>query len=231
MTHKRILVVDDEPKILEVVAAFLSSRDYTVYTAATGREALALLAHENISLVVLDLMLPDISGEEVCAAVRRTARTPIIMLTAKSNEADQLNGLALGADDYVLKPFSLKVLEAKIEAVLRRSSADLTPLANKNSWNNNDLSVDFERKRFYKAGQPVALTPNEARILAALVKYPGKVFSREELIATAFKDDFEGYDRAVDTHIKNLRHKIEDNPKAPIYIKTIHGLGYQFGEV
>lgn len=229
MVDKRILVVDDEPKILEVVAAFLTSRGYTVFTAASGREALALLAHENISLVVLDLMLPDLSGEEVCTAVRRAARTPVIMLTAKSNEDDQLNGLALGADDYMLKPFSLKVLAAKIEAVLRRSSADLTPLTVKNSWNNNDLSVDFERKRFYKAGCPVALTPNEARILAALVKYPGKVFSREELIATALKDDFDGYDRAVDTHIKNLRHKIEDNPRAPVYIKTIHGLGYQFG--
>ena len=230
MDNKRILVVDDEAKILEVVDAFLTSRGYTVYTAASGREALALLARENISLVVLDLMLPDISGEAVCAAVRQTARTPIIMLTAKSGEADQLNGLMLGADDYMLKPFSLKVLAAKIEAVLRRSSADLTPLTLKNSWNNNDLSVDFERNCFYKAGRPVALTPNEARILSALVKYPGKVFSREELIATALGDDFEGYDRAVDTHIKNLRHKIEDNPKAPVYIKTVHGLGYRFGE-
>lgn len=230
MPDKRILVVDDEVKILEAVSAFLSSRGYTVYTAETGKEALALIAHKNISLVVLDLMLPDISGEEICATVRRTARTPIIMLTAKSGEADQLNGLTLGADDYMLKPFSLKVLAAKIEAVLRRSSDDLVPLTLKNSWNNNDLTVDFERNRFYKAGRPVALTPNEARILAALVKYPGKVFSREELIATALKDDFEGYDRAVDTHIKNLRHKIEDNPKAPVYIRTIHGLGYQFGE-
>ncbi len=230
MDSKRILVVDDEAKLREVLDAFLTSRGYTVYTAATGREALALLARENIALVVLDLMLPDLSGEAVCEAVRRTARTPIIMLTAKSGEADQLNGLALGADDYMLKPFSLKVLAAKIEAVLRRSSADLTPLTLKNAWNNNDLSVDFERNRFYKAGQPVALTPNEARILSALVKYPGKVFSREELITTALGDDFEGYDRAVDTHIKNLRQKIEDNPKAPVYIKTVHGLGYRFGE-
>ena len=229
MTDTRILVVDDEPKIAEAVAAFLTSRGHTVYTAATGREALELFDRENISLVVLDLMLPDIPGEEICSAVRRKSRAPVIMLTAKSGENDQLNGLSLGADDYILKPFSLKVLAAKIEAVLRRSSADLTPLTVKSTWNGGNLSVDFEKNRFYKAGQPVSLTPNEARILAALVRHPGKIFSREELIASALGDDFEGYDRAVDTHVKNLRQKIEDNPKSPVYVRTIHGLGYQFG--
>lgn len=229
MTDKNILVVDDEPKILEVVAAFLKNKGYMVYTAATGQEALDLFSRENISLIVLDLMLPDQSGEEVCAAVRRKSRIPIIMLTAKSDENAQLNGLFIGADDYILKPFSLKVLTAKIEAVLRRSASDITPLTVKNSWNNNDLSVDFERNQFYKSGHPVPLTPNESGILAALVKNPGKVFTREELIASAFGEDFDGYDRAVDTHIKNLRQKIEDHPKSPEYILTVHGVGYRFG--
>ena len=226
---KSILVVDDEPKILEVMTSFLESKGYTVHTAENGRKALEVFEKNNISLLVLDLMLPDVSGEEVCARIRKTSRVPIIMLTAKTQEPDLLNGLQLGADDYVTKPFSLKELHARIETVLRRASGDLIPLTVKSSWRNGDLIVDFEKNSVTKKGHDINLTQSERKILSALIKYPGKAFTREELIDIVFGNDFDGYDRVIDTHIKNLRRKIEDNPQLPVYILTIHGLGYKFG--
>jgi len=226
---KSILVVDDEPKILEVITSFLESKGYTVQTAENGQKALEIFEKNNISLLVLDLMLPDVSGEEVCARIRKISRVPIIMLTAKTQEPDLLNGLQLGADDYVTKPFSLKELHARIETVLRRSSEDLIPLTMKNSWRNGDLIVDFEKNSVTKKGHDINLTQSERKILSALIKYPGKAFTREELIDIVFGNDFDGYDRVIDTHIKNLRRKIEDNPQSPVYILTIHGLGYKFG--
>ncbi len=226
---KQILVVDDEPKILEVVSALLESRGFCVFCAQTGGKALELFEQENISLILLDLMLPDISGEEVCRAIRRKSRVPILMLTAKAGEEDLLNGLGIGADDYITKPFSLRELYARVEAVLRRAQDDLVPLNVRNSFCGGDFTVDFEKNVFLKAGHPVSLTPNEIRILSALIKYPGKVFTREELIETALGSEFEGYDRAIDSHVKNLRQKIEDDPRKPVYILTVHGLGYKFG--
>ncbi|MDR3208084.1 MAG: response regulator transcription factor [Oscillospiraceae bacterium] len=226
---KTILVVDDEARIAEAVASFLVSRGYRVLTAETGTRALELLAVENIALVVLDLMLPDRPGEEVCRRIRAQSRVPVIMLTAKAGEDDLLAGLALGADDYVTKPFSLKALHARIEAVLRRSGDDLLPLTLKHAYRDGDLVVDFAQGTVFKKGERVALTPSEMRLLSVLIKYPGKVFTRAELIDTALGDEFDGYDRAVDTHIKNIRQKLEDNPRAPAYILTVHGLGYRFG--
>ncbi|MDR3051807.1 MAG: response regulator transcription factor [Oscillospiraceae bacterium] len=228
---KSILVVDDEPKILDAAASFLRSRGYTVHTAESGRAALEIFEKNNLSLVVLDLMLPDVSGEEVCQRMRHKSRIPIIMLTAKTQENDLLNGLRLGADDYMTKPFSLKELHARIETVLRRCTDDLVPLALKNAWRDGDLVVDFAQNVVLKKGSAVSLTQSEQKILSAMIKYPGKVFTREELIAIAFGGDFGGYDRVIDTHIKNLRQKIEDNPKAPVYVLTIHGVGYKFGGV
>lgn len=226
---KNILVVDDEPKILEAVASFLKSRGFSVYTAENGAQALELFARMNVALVVLDLMMPGMPGEEVCRVIRKKSRVPIVMLTAKAQENDQLEGLGLGADDYITKPFSLKVLCARIEALLRRAGGDLIPLTMKNSWNDGDLYVDFEQNVIRKRGKPVSLTPNELKILSALLKYPGKVFTRAELIALALGDEFDGYDRAIDSHMKNLRQKIEDDPRSPKYILTVHGLGYKFG--
>jgi len=225
---KNVLVVDDEPKIREVLSAFYQSKGFQVFQAETGTQALKVFHSENIQLVILDLMLPDLSGEEVCNAIRRNSRVPVLMLTAKSEEDDLITGLAMGADDYITKPFSLKELYARTEAVLRRTQDDLIPLAVRNSFRDGDLVVDFEKNSFYKAGEPVSLTPNEARLLAAMVKYPGRVFTRDDLITLALSDEFEGYERAVDSHIKNLRQKIEDNPKAPVYILTVHGIGYKF---
>ena len=144
-------------------------------------------------------------------------------------EDDMLKGLDLGADDYITKPFSLKNLYARIQAVLRRSSGDLKPLTEKFSWNHDDLVIDYNRKEVLKKGENISLTPIEWKILAAFTKYPQKVFTRDELISAAFDMDFSGYDRVIDTHIKNLRKKIEDDPKNPVYLCTIHGIGYKFG--
>lgn len=228
-TSKTILAIDDEPKILEVIADFMEQKGYQVLTAQTGASALDLFEKNNISLILLDLMLPDCSGETICTAIRKRSRVPIIMLTAKSEEASQLQGLDLGADDYITKPFSLKVLAARVEAVLRRGANELVPLVPKSSWRNGDLVLDFEKKRVLKQGIELSVTPSEYKILSVLLKYPGRVFSREELISLVFGDDFDSFDRVIDNHIKNLRQKIEDDTKSPVYILTIRGLGYKFG--
>lgn len=226
---KNILVVDDEPMLREAVSAYLEKQGYHVFLAETGQEALQIFEKQPISFVILDLMLPDKSGEEICAIIRKQSRVPMIMLTAKTLEEDMLNGLALGADDYITKPFSLKNLYARMQAVIRRSSEDLKPLASKFSWNNGDLVIDYERKEVSKKGEMIAVTPIEWKILSAFTKYPQKVFSRNELITVAFDLDFDGYERVIDTHVKNLRKKIEDNPRKPVYIRTVHGMGYRFG--
>lgn len=229
IVNKNILVVDDEPKINEVVASYLESKGYTVYTAETGEQALELFERNNIALIVLDLMLPDITGEEVCRRIRKVSRVPILMLTAKTEEESHLQSLSLGADDYITKPFSLKVLAAHAEAILRRTADDLIPLSERSSWRDGDLVVDFKRNTVTKKGLEVNLTHSEHGILSALIKYPGRVFSREELISLVFGDDFDSFDRVIDNHIKNLRQKIEDDTKSPVYVLTIRGMGYKFG--
>lgn len=226
---RNVLVVDDEPKILEVVCLLLESKGFHAIPAENGRKALEIFETENISLIILDLMMPDISGEEVCRTVRRKSRVPIIMLTAKVEENSVVEGLGLGADDYVIKPFGLKELYARVEAVLRRAESDLVPLTKRNSWRDGDLAVDFEKNEVRKKGVVLTLTPSELKILSVLIKYPGKVFTREELIESALDKGFAGYDRAIDSHIKNIRKKLEDDPKNPVYVLTIPGLGYKFG--
>lgn len=227
--HKNILIVDDEPKILEVVSSYLSHKGFPVRTAETGHDALAMFEQEPAGLVILDLMLPDLSGEEVCSQLRSHSRVPIIMLTAKTQEDDLLAGFQLGADDYLTKPFSLKELHARIEAVLRRSAADAERPADKSDWDDGCLRIDFDRRIVQKRGVPVNLTPKEWNILSALAKYRQKIFTREDLISTAFDIGFDGYDRVIDTHVKNLRIKLEDDPRQPVYIQTVHGVGYRFG--
>jgi DNA-binding response OmpR family regulator len=226
---KKILVVEDEEKIVAVVKSFLESKGFTVLVAENGKRALEIFDKESVGMVLLDLMLPELTGEEVCKTLRKKSKVPIIMLTAKSDEADMLQGLGIGADDYITKPFSLKALYARMEAVLRRSADDITGMLTKRSYNNGDLVIDYESYYVAKAGAEIKLTPNEYKLLAALTRYPNKVFTREELIASAFGDEFEGYDRTIDSHIKNLRQKVEDDPKTPCYVKTIHGVGYKFG--
>ncbi len=226
---KKILFVEDEEKILAVVKSFLESKGFTVLCAASGRQALELFDRERVALILLDLMLPELSGEEVCRIIRSKSKVPIIMLTAKSDEADLLNGLGIGADDYIIKPFSLKELYARMEAVLRRASQELSALLTKKSFHDGELIIDYDSHIVLRQSVEVKLTPNEYKLLAALTRYPNKVFTREELIASAFGSNFEGYDRTIDTHIKNLRQKLENDPKDPYYVKTIHGMGYKFG--
>ena len=226
---KNILVVDDEKMIREAVTSYLEKQGYRVFPTETGQEALHILEKQKVSFVILDLMLPDLPGEEVCAMIRKQSRVPIIMLTAKTMESDMISGLNLGADDYITKPFSLKNLYARMQAVLRRSSDDLKTIAEKISWNHGDLVIDYNRKEVQKKGEIISVTPIEWKILSAFTKYPQKVFTRDDLIEVAFDLDFAGYDRVIDTHVKNLRKKIEDDPKKPVYICTVHGMGYKFG--
>lgn len=226
---EKVLVVEDEAMIREAIASYLEKNGRQVLLAETGTEALEILSREPVSFVILDLMLPDLSGEEVCARIRGESRVPILMLTAKTMEEDLLNGLRIGADDYMTKPFSLKELNGRMEAILRRASEDARPLASVFCWNSGELEADFEQRLLWKSGRPVSLTPIEWNIFSALVKYPRKVFTRNELLLAAFGDDFDGYDRVIDTHIKNLRKKLEENPRQPVYILTVHGIGYRFG--
>ena len=226
---KKVLIVDDEIKIVEAVAAYLENSGYTAITAYDGENALLQVEKMNPDLVVLDLMLPKISGEEVCKAIRKISRIPIIMLTAKIDEDDKINGFNIGADDYVTKPFSPRELMARINSLLRRSDEGASPLFDKMSWNDNDLEVDLDLYTVKKSGEIVNLTPNEFKLLCAMIKYPKKIFTREELIEVAFGANYDGFDRTIDSHIKNLRSKIEDDTTNPRYIVTVRGVGYKFG--
>ena len=226
---KKVLIVDDEIKIVEAVAAYLENSGYTAITAYDGENALLQVEKMNPDLVVLDLMLSKISGEEVCKAIRKISRIPIIMLTAKIDEDDKINGFNIGADDYVTKPFSPRELMARINSLLRRSDEGASPLFDKMSWNDNDLEVDLDLYTVKKSGEIVNLTPNEFKLLCAMIKYPKKIFTREELIEVAFGANYDGFDRTIDSHIKNLRSKIEDDTTNPSYIVTVRGVGYKFG--
>ena len=225
---KPILIVDDEPKIVEVVKSYLENSGYIVYAAYTGKQAFEIFEEKNPSLIVLDLMLPDTTGEEICKVLRKKSKVPIIMLTAKIEEEDILKGLGIGADDYVTKPFSPRQLVARVAALLRRTEDD-SAVMNVLSFNNEDLIIDNNNYDVKKNGKPVNLTPNEFKILSTMAKYPKKAFTREELITMVLGDDFDGYDRIIDTHMKNMRQKIETDPKNPQYILTVHGVGYRFG--
>jgi DNA-binding response OmpR family regulator len=229
ISAKKILVVDDEKKLVEVVRSYLEHEGYEVYAAYDGQQALSLFQKIEPSFVILDLMLPDVSGEEVCMSIRKQSRVPIIMLTAKVEEEDILKGLDIGADDYVTKPFSPKQLIARVAAVLRRVSEEPVALSNTLSFHDGDLVIDNLKHEVKKQGGIVNLTPNEYRILLTLIKYPQKTFTREELIEIALGEDFDGFDRTIDTHIKNLRQKIETDPKRPVYVLTVYGIGYKFG--
>jgi DNA-binding response OmpR family regulator len=229
MDRKAILVVDDEVKIVEFVKSYLEREGYVVYAAHCGKEALEILSSISPCLVLLDLMLPDMSGEEVCKTIRKKSRVPIIMLTAKVQEDDILEGFAVGADDYVTKPFSPRQLVARTKALIRRTEDEILPLVDIMTYNDKDLIIDTTKHEVVKRGIEANLTPTEYKLLLTMVKYPQKAFTRDELISLVLGDEYDGFDRVIDTHIKNLRQKIEDNTKDPKYILTIHGVGYRFG--
>ncbi len=222
-----ILLVDDEPQILEILSSYLQKEGYHVLTAQTGKEAVEMATTISLTCIILDLMLPDLSGEEVCVQIRKESRVPILMLTAKSGEADRIRGLTIGADDYLIKPFSPRELVARVRAVMRRAG-DYSTLSD--FVEVGDLTISMNEKRVMKNGVALEVTPNEYRLLTTLVRYPGRTWGREELVREVMGFDFEGYDRTIDTHIKNLRQKIEADPKQPEYIKTVYGLGYRFDD-
>ncbi len=228
-TKKQILVVDDEVNITDVIKSYLENEEFIVYTAHNGKDAINLFDKIGPSLIILDLMLPDISGEQVCNIVRTKSRVPIIMLTAKTCENDMINGFEIGADDYVTKPFSPRQLVARIKANIRRTDDDPVPLSRILSFNDGDLTVNDLNYEVRKKGKVIDLTPIEYDILITLIKYPSKIFTREELVTIVLGGNHEIFDRTVDSHIKNLRRKIEDDPKSPKYISTVHGIGYKFG--
>lgn len=223
-----ILVVEDEKNILDVIKAYLEKEGYNVLTATDGEIALELFNTMDIHLIILDLMIPKISGEDVCMTIRNTSDVPIIMLTAKVDEEYKIQGLHIGADDYITKPFSPRELVSRVKALLRRSYKGSKPLAEIFNFNNNDLIIDIEKMTVRKRDINTNPTTIEFKILLALVSNPSQVLSREQLIKLALGSEYEGYDRTIDTHIKNLRQKIEDDPKNPKYILTVYGAGYKF---
>ena len=223
-----VLVVEDELKIRELVRRYLEREALSVLTTGSGAEALTMLETRDVDLIVLDLNLPDVSGETVAAEVRSRSAVPILMLTAKSTEADRIRGLELGADDYLTKPFSPRELVLRVQAVLRRSQiivASEAPAA----FGDGALVIDEVRHDLMVRGEPVELTPTEWALLIALTGAPGRVFSRAELINRLRGYEFDGYERTVDSHVKNLRRKIELDPHEPALVETVLGAGYRLG--
>ena len=227
--EEKILVIDDEHGLLEVVEAYLKKDGYEVFTADNGKEGLSLYKNIAPDFIILDLMLPDLSGEKICEIIREESDVPILMLTAKSMEDDKISGLALGADDYLTKPFSPRELVMRVKAILRRTYKK-TNINNDNiiSFNNKDIIIDKEEHIVNKAGEVLNITPNEYEILLLFVRNPNKVFTRSQIIDAALGYEFVGYDRTIDAHIKNLRKKLEDDIKKPGYLLTVYGVGYKF---
>jgi DNA-binding response OmpR family regulator len=223
MEGGRILVVEDEKKIAELVSAYLEKEKFTVTVAETGQRAISVLK-DGFDLVILDLMLPDMDGEDICRTIREDSDVPIIMLTAKSDEEDRIKGLGIGADDYIVKPFSPRELVARVKALLRRVRGARDSI----SFNKGDLIIDPVRFEVIKKGAPAVLTPTEFKLLHRLAEHPRQVFTRLQLVNVILGYDFEGYDRTIDAHVKNIRHKIEDNQRSPVYLRTVYGLGYKF---
>ncbi|MDA8169359.1 MAG: response regulator transcription factor [Nitrospiraceae bacterium] len=226
-----VMVVEDDRKIANVVRAYMEGAGYRVVLAGNGPDAVQAALRETPLAVILDLMLPGKSGEEVCQELKEIGDFPVIMLTSKSSEEERVAGFALGADDYVVKPFSPRELVYRLKAVLRRAGRDGKDADNnKNplSFNCGQLVLDGRTYEVRKRGGLVKITPTEFKVLLSLASNPGKVFTREELVEAALGYQFEGYERSVDAHIKNIRRKMEDDPKNPSLIITIYGLGYRF---
>jgi DNA-binding response OmpR family regulator len=227
--NERVLIIDDEPWVHDVVRAYLERDGFIVYDASDGREGLDLAMTKRPDLVVLDLMLPDLSGEEICRQLRERSDVAVLMLTAKSGEEERIAGLGLGADDYLTKPFSPRELVARVKAVLRRTRNGDMPLVELLRFDGGRLEIDSVRHEVRVSGAPVDLTPSEYKLLFALAQYPGRAYSRFELINRVQGHDFEGYERTIDAHVKNLRRKIEPDGAKPRYVETVHGIGYRLG--
>lgn len=223
--NELILVVDDEPKIVKQARDYLENGGFRVATAGDGKIALATARHERPDLVVLDLNLPEMDGLDVCRALRRESDVPIIMLTARVDETDRLIGLELGADDYITKPFSPRELVARVRAVLRRVQGGVHQPGLVRA---GDLEIDLRGHRVTRAGEPIQLTRTEFNLLATLAQHPGQTFTRAQLLDRLHGVAYDGYDRSVDAHVKNLRQKLEADPTEPRYVFTVYGVGYKF---
>ena len=221
---KKILVIDDEEKIVTVLKAYLEQSGYQVVTAADGKAALTIFQREKPDFMILDLTLPGLDGLEVCRAVRRQSNIPILMLTARVEEADKLMGLELGADDYVVKPFSPREVVARVRTIFRRASGDV---AQNEIIRVGNLEIDMDQHTVMVADHQVELTPTEFDILVVLARQPKRVFTRLQIMEQAQGNAFEGYERTIDAHIKNIRLKLEPNSKDPTFIHTVFGVGYK----
>ena len=222
----RILIVDDEPKIVRLVADYLDAAGFAVATAASGHEALMRARTERPDLVVLDLGLPGLDGLDVTRALRRDGELPIIMLTARDDETDRIIGLELGADDYVTKPFSPRELVARVRAVLRRHAG----AAQAETLRSGELTLDVGRMRLTRGHDPIELTATEFSLLATMARQPGRVFTRSQLLDAIHGVAFDSYERAIDAHVKNIRRKLEPDPRAPRYLLTVYGVGYRLAD-
>ena len=226
-SSRTILVVDDEPRIVELARDYLEHAGFRVLTASDGQAALDSARRDRPDLVVLDLGLPGLDGLDVTRELRRDGSMPIVMVTARDDEVDKLLGLELGADDYLTKPFSPRELVARVKAVLRRTdrpveAADLIRVG--------DLQLDVPRMRTGVAGRSIDLTPTEFTLLATLARQPGRIFTRSQLLDALHGVAFESYERAIDSHIKNLRRKVEPDPRQPRYVLTVYGVGYRLAD-
>ena len=225
-TGQRVLLVEDEQNIRDVVAAYLEKEGFWVTAVGDGAAALEQAGRKRFDLIVLDLNLPKVRGEEVCRRIRDISDVPIIMLTAKGSEEERIAGLEIGADDYLVKPFSPRELVARVRALMRRAHAESDPQRDRMQY--GDLRIDLRGHRVYVADTEIELTASEYKLLVTLARYPGRVYPRMELVEKVLGYDFEGYERAIDSHVKNLRAKLDDDPRDPRYIHTVTGVGYRF---
>ena len=221
-----ILIIEDEEKVSEILKAYLQKEGYSVYCTTKGLDGIELFNKIEFSLVILDLMLPDISGEEVCSILRKISEVHIFMLTAKGTLEDRIEGLNLGADEYMVKPFSPRELTARVNALFRR--ININKFETK-VYNNGDLEINYDKRIVKVKGEEIYLTPNEFDLLHILSSNGGKIFTRDQLIERIMGIDFQGFDRTIDVHIKNIRKKIEEDSRNPKYIITVTRIGYKFG--
>lgn len=223
--NRSILVVDDDKKTVDLLRLYLEREKYRVLAAYDGQQALMLARQKCPDLIILDWMLPKVDGLDVCRILRTESNVPIILLTAKATEEDTLQGLELGADDYITKPFSPRELVARVRVILRRAYPQEEP---PEELRIGPLRIDFRAHEVWRDGKPVDITPKEFRLLETLAREPGRAFSRLELVQRVFGLDYEGFERTVDVHIMNLRKKIEASPNEPVYLQTVYGVGYKF---
>jgi DNA-binding response OmpR family regulator len=228
---KKILLVDNDTDNVAVVQSCLENEGYEVIVANNGKIAIDKFYDQSPSLVILELMLPDMNGEDVCKEIKKCSKIPVVIATSKIDETSILNGFKIGADDYITKPYSTKQLVARVTAILRRTEDAANSFSGTYSFHNGDLIINLNGVEVRKKANLINLTQTEYNLLSTMIKHPNKAFTREELAFILYGANYSGEGRVIDTHIKNLRHKIESNSKEPMYILTVHGVGYKFGGV